>query len=132
MLYAKHLPKVIYIVQGGGLLLTHAKDAVNDQNLPSQLRAIMSYQSLIDLTKHCELTSNLTLSNAVNQVRNLQFDCDPCCIKNYIVKRFSGSDFENILDMSRGEISSAQYATKCPSHEPGCGTELFRFEKCFT
>ena len=51
-----------------------------------------------------------TITEAYGLLKNMQFDDDPCAIKNYIKKRLSNSDVETIINCSNLTIDLTSYA----------------------
>ena len=54
--------------------------------------------------------SACTITEAYGLLKNMQFDDDPCAIKNYIKKRLSNSDFETIINCTNLTIDPTSYA----------------------
>ena len=48
--------------------------------------------------------SACTITEAYGLLKNMQFDDDPCAIKNYIIKRLFNSDLETIINCSTNLI----------------------------
>ena len=89
----ENLPAVRTIVNNwtsAGLLLSRAKDAINVEDL------------VLDLVRICQYSYGL--------LKNIQFDDDPCAIKNYIKKRLSNSDLETIINCTNLTIDPTSYA----------------------
>ena len=54
--------------------------------------------------------SACTITEAYGLLKNMQFDDDPCAIKNYIKKRLSNSDLETIINCTNLTINPTSYA----------------------
>ena len=53
--------------------------------------------------------STCTITKAYGLLKNMQFDDDPCAIKDYINKRLSNSDLETIINCSNLTIDPTSY-----------------------
>ena len=109
--YADNLPSVRDIVRSfedDGVIVSRAKAAVENQELTSQLTSIQCYRSLVRLIEKNE-SANYFISTAVRELRDLDLGPDPCCIKAYIEKRIVNSDFPDILECKRENISPSEY-----------------------
>ena len=53
--------------------------------------------------------SACTITEAYRLLKNMQFDNDPCIIKNYIKKRLSNSDLETIINCTDLTIDPTSY-----------------------
>ena len=51
-----------------------------------------------------------TIIEAYGLLKNMQFDDDPCAIKNYIKKRLSNSDLETMINCTNLTIDPTSYA----------------------
>ena len=51
-----------------------------------------------------------TIVEAYGLLKNMQFDDDPCAIKNYIKKRLFNSDLETIINCTNLKIDPTSYA----------------------
>ena len=94
--YSENLPAVRTIVNNwtsAGLLVSRAKDAINVEGLVSDLVEINQYRTLAANVEFLE-GSVCTITKAYGLLKNMQFDDDPCAIKDYINKRLSNSDLE--------------------------------------
>ena len=94
------LPAVRTIVNNwtsAGLLVSRAKDAINVEGLVSDLVKINQYRTLAANVEFLE-GSACTTTKASGLLKNMQFDDDPCAIKDYINKRLSNSDLETIIN----------------------------------
>ena len=92
--YNENLPAVRTIVNNwtsAGLLVSRAKDAINMEDLVPDLVKIDQYRTLAANVEFLE-GSACTIIEACRLLKNMQFDNDPCAIKNYIKKRLSNSD----------------------------------------
>ena len=54
--------------------------------------------------------SACTITEGYGLLKNMQFDDDPCAIKNYIKKRLSNSDLETIINCTNLAIDPTSYA----------------------
>ena len=54
--------------------------------------------------------SACTMTEAYGLLKNMQFDDDPCAIKNYIKKRLSNSDLETIINCTNLTIDPTSNA----------------------
>ena len=111
--YSENLPAVHTIVNNwtsAGLLVSRAKDAINVKDLVK----INQYRTLAANIEFLE-GSACTITEAYGLLKNMQFDDDPCAIKNYIKKRLSNSDLETInnsdLETTVPTWQSTQQAT---------------------
>ena len=107
--YRKNLPVVRSIVNnwtGAGLLVSRAKDAINVEGLVSDLVKTNQYRTLAANAEG----SACTITKAYGLLKNMQFDDDPCAIKDYINKRLSNSDLEAIINCTNLTIDPTSYA----------------------
>ena len=96
--YSENLPAVRTIVNhwtSAGLLVSRAKDAINVEGLVSDLVKINQYRTLAANVEFLE-GSACPITKAHGLLKNMQFDDDPCAIKDYINERLSNSDLETI------------------------------------
>ena len=110
--YSENLPAVRTIVNNwtsAGLLVSRAKDAINVENLVPDLIKINQYRTLAANVEFLE-GSACTITEAYGLLKNMQFDDDPCAIKNYIKKRLSNSDLETIINYTNLTIDPTSYA----------------------
>ena len=92
--YSENLPAVRTIVNNwtsACLLVSRAKDAINVKGLVSNLVKINQYRTLAANVEFLE-GSACTITKAYGLLKNMQFDDDPCAIKDYINQRLSNSD----------------------------------------
>ena len=54
--------------------------------------------------------SACTITEAYGLLKNMQFDDNPCTIKNYIKKRLSNSDLKTIINSTNLTIDPTSYA----------------------
>ena len=104
--YRENLPAVRTIVNNrtnAGLLVSRAKDAINVERLMSDLVEINQYLEFLE-------GSACTITKAYGLLKNMQFDGDPCAIKDYINKRLSNSDSETIINCTNLTIDPTSYA----------------------
>ena len=97
--YSENLPAVRTIVNywtSAGLLVSRGKDAINVEGLVSDLVKINQYRTLAANVELLE-GSACTITKAYGLPKNMQFDDDPCAIKDHINKRLSNSDLETII-----------------------------------
>ena len=110
--YSENLPAVRTIVNNwtsAGLLVSRAKDAINVEGLVSDLVKINQYRTLAANVEFLEGSAG-TITQAYGLLKNMQFDDDPCAIKNYINKRLSNSDLETIINCTNLTIDPTSYA----------------------
>ena len=84
--YSENLPAVRTIVNNwtsACLLVSRAKDAINVEGLVSDLDKINQYRTLAANVEFLE-GSACTITKAYGLLKNMQFDDDPCAIKDYI------------------------------------------------
>ena len=92
--YSKNLPAVRTIVNNWtsvGFLVSRAKDTINVEDLVPDLVKINQYRILAANVEFLE-GSACTITEAYGLLKNMQFDDDPCAIKNYIKKRLFNSN----------------------------------------
>ena len=70
---------------------------------------INQYQTLAANVEFLE-GSACTITKAYRLLKNMQFDDDPCAIKNYIKKRLSNSDLETIINCANLTTDPTRYA----------------------
>ena len=110
--YSENLPAVRTIVNNwtsAGLLVSRAKDAINVEDLVPDLVKINQYRTLAANEEFLK-RSACTITEAYGLLKNMQFDDDPCAIKNYIKKRLSNSDLETIINGTNLTIDPTSYA----------------------
>ena len=110
--YSENLPAVRTIVNNwtsAGLLVSRAKDAINAEDLVPDLVKINQYRTLAANIKFLE-GSDCTITEAYGLLKNMQFDDDPCAIKNYIKKQLSNSNLETIINCTNLTIDPTSYA----------------------
>ena len=106
--YNENLPAVRTIVNNctsASLLVSRAKDAINVEYLVK----INQYRTLAANIEFLEANA-CTISEAYGLLKNMQFDDDPCAIKNYIKKRLCNSDLEAIINCTSLTIDPPSYA----------------------
>ena len=106
--YSENLPAVRTIVNNwtsAGLLVSRAKDAINVEDLVK----INQYRNLAANVEFLK-GSACTITEAYGLLKNMQFDDDPCAIRNYIKKRLSNSDLETIINCTNLTIDLTSYA----------------------
>ena len=109
--YSENLPAVCTIVNNWtstGLLVSRAKDAINVEGLVSDVVKINQYRALAANVKFLG-RSACTITKAYGLPKNMQFDDDPCAIKDYINKRLSNSDVETIINCTNLTIDPTSY-----------------------
>ena len=79
------------------LLVSRAKDAINVEGLVSDLVKINQYRTLAANVEFLQ-GSACTITKAYGLLKNMQFDDDPCAIKDYINKRLSNSEQSHKAD----------------------------------
>ena len=67
--------------------------------------------------------SACTITEAYRLLKNMQFDDDPCAIKNYIKKRLSKSDLETTINCTNLTIDPASYALFQKAHPTSAAVE---------
>ena len=110
--YSENLPDVRTIVNNwtnAGLLVSRAKGAINVEDLLPDLVKINQYRTLAANVEFLE-GSACTITEEYGLLKNMQFDDDPCAIKNYITKRLSNSDLETIINCINSTIDPSSYA----------------------
>ena len=110
--YSENRPAVRTIVgnwTSAGLLVSRAKDATNVTDLVLDLVKINQCRTLAANVEFLE-GSACTITEAYGLLKNMQFDDDPCAIKNYIKKRLSNSDLETIINCTNLTIDPTSYA----------------------
>ena len=70
---------------------------------PSQYRTLAANVEFLE-------GSACTITEAYGLLKNMQFDDDPCAIKNYIKKRLSNSDLETIINCTNLTTDPTSYA----------------------
>ena len=111
--YSENLPAVCTIVNNwtsAGLLVSRAKDAINVEGLVSGLVKMNQYRTLAANVEFLE-GSACTITKAYGLLKNMQFDDDPCAIKDYINKRLSNFDLETIINCTNLTIDPTSYAS---------------------
>ena len=106
--YSENLPAVRTIANNwtsAGLLVSTAKDAINVEGLVK----INQYRTLAANVEFLE-GSACTITKAYGLLKNMQFDDDPCAIKDYINKRLCNSDLETIINCTNLTIDPTSYA----------------------
>ena len=110
--YSENLPAVHIIVNNwtsAGLLVSRAKDAINVEDLVPNLVEINQYRTLAANIEFLE-GSACMITEAYGLLKNMQFDDDPCAIKNYIKKRLSNSDLETVINCTNLTIVPTSHA----------------------
>ena len=73
---------------------------------------------LVEINQYRTLAANVellersacTITETYGLLKNMQFDDDPCAIKNYIKKRLSNSDLKTIINSTNLTIDPTSYA----------------------
>ena len=110
--YSENLTAVRTIINNwtsAGLLVSRAKDATNVEGLVSDLVKIYQYRTLAANVEFLE-GSACTITKAYGLLKNMQFDDDPCEIKDCINKRLSNSDLEKLINCTNLTIDPTSYA----------------------
>ena len=110
--YSENLSAVRTIVNNwtsAGLLVSRANDAINVEDLVPDLVKINQYRTLAANVEFLE-GSACTITEAYGLLKNMQFDDDPCAIKNYFKKRLSNSDLETIINCINLTTDPTSYA----------------------
>ena len=78
----------------------------------SDLVKINQYRTLAANVEFLEGSACIgcTITKAYGLLKNMQFDDDPCAIKDYINKRLSNSDLETIINCTNLTIDLTSYA----------------------
>ena len=85
--------------------MTKAKNAVNDQGLYEELVSVeKNYYKFVDIIKQFE-TRSITIVRGLAILQSITFDQDSANIKDYLVGRLSSNEIQDIVNMSRSEIS---------------------------
>ena len=87
---------------GEDLLVSRAKEAINVNGLVPDLVRINQYQTLA--------TSDYTMTEAYELLKNMHFLDDPCSIQAFIKKRQSNADLEGITNWTNFAIAPTTYA----------------------
>ena len=112
--YSENLPAVCTIVNNwtsAGFLVSRAKDAINVEDLVLDLVKINQYQILAANVEFLE-GSACRITEAYGLLKNMQFDDDPCAIKNYIKNQLSNSDLETIINCTKLTQQAMHYCKK--------------------
>ena len=110
--YSENLPAVRTIVNNwtsSDLSVRRAKDAINVEDLLPDLVKINQYRTLAANVEFLA-GSACTITEAYGLLKNMQFDDDPCAIKNYNKKRLSNFDLETIINCTNLTIDPTNYA----------------------
>lgn len=111
--YSENLPAVRTIVssiEGEGIIVKKAKEALQSNNISQQLREIFSYYLQIkDLIMYSE-RSDSTIDDLYFKIKSLSFGNDPCQIKDYVEKRLQKNEIARLLNMELDSITPADYA----------------------
>ena len=111
--YGENLPAVRTIVNNwtsADLIVSRAKDAINVEGLVSDLVKINQYRTLAVNVEFLERSACTITKACGGLLKNMQFDDDPCAIKDYINKRLSNSDLETIINCTNLTIDPTSYA----------------------
>lgn len=130
LFYARNLPKVQEIVkgfEGSGVIVTKAKEALQDQNLCTDLLAIQrDYAPLIELIEKIQ-SSHYSIDRAWTDIQALldeKLNQDICNIKPYLRKRLPQTGLPKIMNLSRqSEISPEQYMNMQKCQATTCAVE---------
>ena len=109
---SENLPAVRTIVNNwtsAGRLVSRANDAINVEGLVSDLVKINQYRTLAANVEFLE-GSVCTITKAYGLLKNMQFDDDPCAVKDYINKRLPNSDLKTIIFCTNLTIDPTSYA----------------------
>ena len=110
--HSENLPAVGTIVNNwtsAGLLVSRAKNTINVEDFVSDLFKINQYRTLAANVEFLE-GSACTITEAYGLLKNMQFDDDPCAIKNYIKKQLTNSDLETIINCTNLAIEPTSYS----------------------
>ena len=100
--YSENLPALRTIVNNwtsAGLLVSRAKNAINVEDLVPDLVKINQYRTLAANVELLE-GSACTITEAYGLLKNMQFDDDPCAIKNYINPLRSSGEYSSPDEMT--------------------------------
>ena len=108
-----------------GLLVSRAKDAVNVEDLVPDLVKINRYRTLVANVEFLEGSAS-SIIETYRQLENMQFDDDPCAIKDQIKKRLFNSDLETIINCIKLTIDPSSYTLLLKAKPaPAAGERLF-------
>ena len=110
--YSEYFPAVRTIVNdstGDGLLDSRAKEAINVNNLVSDLVRINRYWILAANVEFFQ-ASDCTMIATYKLLKNMQFLDDPCSIQAYIKKQSSNFDLGAIINCINLIITLSTYA----------------------
>lgn len=111
--YAEHLPiikNIINSIDGQGILISKAKDAINNTFLTENLTEIVSnYSSLIEILENFE-DSKYNIETGYETLMKINFAKDPVLIKEYLTKRLGQNEISDLLQYSNSKISPETYA----------------------
>ena len=110
--YGDHLPKVRDIVtcfESDGILVTSAKDPVNEPTLAMDLVTIQRcYSCLLPLIQQSESTS-FSLLDGYKAITALNFKEDSCNLLSYVTQCLEKNGISDIVKLKRSDISPALY-----------------------
>ena len=120
----ENLPAVRTVVSNwtsAGLLVSRAKDAIIVKVLVPTLVKINQYRTQSANVEFVE-ESACKITEAYGLQKNMQFDDDPCAIKDCIKKRLSNSDLETIINCTNSTIHPNKLRTiaKSPANHCCC------------
>ena len=96
-------------MDGNGILISKAQEAINDPNLTDQLRPIRnSYSDISEIISKLE-SPQLGIKSAIELI-DIGFKDDPCEIKRYIRSRIQANDILEIIHMKKKNISPDEYS----------------------
>ena len=109
-----------------GLLFSRSKDAVNEEDLVPDLVKINQYRTLAANVEFLERSARM-ITEAYGPLKNMQFNDDPCAIRNYIRKRLSNSDLETFINCTKLTIDPTSYALFQKAQPTSAAIERFVF-----
>ena len=107
-----NFPAVLTVVNNwtcADILVSRVKDAINVEDLVPDFININQYRTLAANVEFLEGSAS-TITEAYRLLKNMQFDDDPCAIKDYIKKRLINSDFETMINCTNLTINLTSYA----------------------
>ena len=88
--------QIVLEMEDEGLRLRKTKEAVGNQDVFDNLVVLSEYKAIHSWITQTE-SLHYTMREAVNDLKALEFDEDPCLIKQNIAKRLEKNDITKIL-----------------------------------
>ncbi|OAF64764.1 hypothetical protein A3Q56_07514 [Intoshia linei] len=108
--YYLYIKNIVDAFETDGAIVSKVKVAVNHLNLCRELVDIMhNYYFLYTLIKQ-SCSVKYTISDAIDDLNNLNFKRNHASIKLYVEKRLINSDIKGIEHLIREDITPSQYA----------------------